>query len=132
MNVIFVYPTAGFFLSRHAKNFLDFWISALLNVRALKQPCIQAARNVQRKNLCSSDEMAVSTVTVHAGHSLGGGYSTTLLLHLLALKAKGDASLDRIQLEGAYTFGAPLTLFQAAGGQEASYNAAQKLLAGCR
>ena len=75
----------------------------------------------------------------HAGHSLGGGYSTTLLLHLLALKAKRDASLDQIHLEGAVTFGAPLTLVQAAAAEgdptsspQTSYDAAKKLLASCR
>ncbi|KAK9825770.1 hypothetical protein WJX74_006440 [Apatococcus lobatus] len=74
------------------------------------------------------------------GHSLGGGYSTTLLLHLLALKSSAaNTSLDRIQLEGAVTFGAPLTLVQAAtpgdapeGNSNVSFNAALKLLAGCR
>ncbi len=100
-------------------------------------------------SLHHADTTAMTVNMLHAGHSLGGGYSATLLLHLLALKEKAAApgkrsqeeeaeirSLDQIQLQGAVTFGAPLTLVQADdpkdGSERASYEAAQNLLASCR
>ena len=39
-----------------------------------------------------------------AGHSLGGAFAMTLLLHLLTLPAEG------VHLDGAVTFGAPLAI----------------------
>lgn len=68
-----------------------------------------------------------------AGHSLGGGYATILLL---ILRAKQQASLAaspelrHLTLQGATTFGAPLVLLE--GDEQQSRKAASKLLTGCR
>ena len=74
-------------------------------------------------------------VHVRAGHSLGGGYASTSLLHALALRARNaaDPLIEGLNLEGAFTFGAPLTLFQASPGQQ-SHEEAKTLLAtaGCK
>lgn len=74
-------------------------------------------------------------VYVSAGHSLGGGYASTSLLHALALRARNaaDPLVEGLKLEGAFTFGAPLTIFQGSRGQH-SHEEAKTLLAtaGCK
>lgn len=67
-----------------------------------------------------------------AGHSLGGGYATILLLILRAKQASLAASpeLRHLTLQGATTFGAPLVLLE--GDEQQSRKAASKLLTGCR
>ncbi|KAK9832295.1 hypothetical protein WJX74_005514 [Apatococcus lobatus] len=71
--------------------------------------------DVQRRNLQSLQEGSEQQQhVVMTGHSLGGGFATAMLLHLLGLRHDSSdasvASYDNLELDGAYTFGAPLVL----------------------
>lgn len=57
------------------------------------------------KNICACAELPPALL---AGHSLGGGYAMTTLLHLLATAP--DVAVAALAKGGVWTFGAPLVL----------------------